>query len=367
MRIALLTEDLAFGGINRYCLDLAKGLRAYPEIRCDLAALDSAGDDWLLQEARANGVAVQVLPMGSIRSLRDLLRENAIDILHSQGYRSNISSRIAVSTRRQETKVVCTVHGAYCFAVASWRSRLYYTADYLSMFSSHRVIAVSTATQRQVARWARGARPAMIHNGTAIPALPGKEERMACRRALGLSEQAKVVCFVGRLSPQKGIAALIDVAHTTTGIAPEVVFVIVGDGELRPEVESCSSSLGAQMLFVGSQHDVRPFYAAADALLLPSRSEGLPMTLIEAFAHGLPAVASDVGGIPEVLVDEHNGFLCKSSDSTLMSQRLLQLLHDDNLRTRLGANARKTVETDYSLSSMVEATYRIYQSLMCGS
>lgn len=366
MRVLLLAENLAFGGINRYCLDLAEGLRAYPEVHCDFLALDSAGDHWMLQEASAKGLNVEVLSANSARSLRCILTERSVDIVHSQGYRSNIVSRLAVHTGKLSTKLMCTVHGAYHFATAPWRSRLYYLADYLTMFSSDRVIAVSDATQRQVAKWARRGQLTMIHNGTAIPALPTKEQKLVCRQALGLSEKAKVVCFVGRLSPQKGIAALIDVAHTTAAIASNVVFVIVGDGELRPEVESCAREIGAQMLFVGSQRDVRPFYTSSDIFLLPSRTEGLPMTLIEAFAHGLPGVASDVGGIPEVLTDGYNGFLCGNSDTALMSLQLSQLLRDDDLRGKFAVNARRTAETRYSLAPMVEATYQVYRSLLQG-
>lgn len=362
MRILLLAENLAFGGIGRYCVDLADGLRAYPDVHCDLLALSSAGDDWLLQETRAKGLDIEVLPPSSIRSFRNILVNRGIDLVHSQGYRSNIMSRLALRLGGSCAKAVCTVHGAYHFATAPWRSRFYYLADYLTMRLSDWVIAVSVVTRRQVARWVRKDRLIMIHNGTALPELSNKTGKLIFRQALGLPEQAKVACFVGRLSHQKGIPALIDIVRRTTETMPEVIFVIVGDGPLRREVESCAREIGAQLHFVGSQHHVQPFYLASDILLLPSRTEGLPMTLIEAFAYGLPAIASNVGGIPEVVIDGYNGFLCESTDTVLMSQQLVHLLRDDDLRARFAANARKTVETHFSLSSMVEATYRVYQN-----
>ncbi len=365
MNIALLADNLAFGGIGRYCVDLAEGLLAYPDVQCHFLALDSHGNDWLLQEAAAKNLNVEVLSVSAPWKLWRVLRDRRIEILHSQAYRSNLISRLVVRLGNLPVKLVCTAHGVNHFATATaWRTRVWYLADYVTMRTTNKVIAVSAVTQSQIARWIAKERLLVIRNGTVVPPLPNQEDRLTSRQMLQVSPTAKVVCFVGRLSPQKGVATLIEVADNVLRSTTDTYFLIVGDGVMRPQLEKCATEFGRRMLLVGAQLDVRPFYIAADVLLLPSYTEGLPMTLIEAFAHGLPAVASNVGGIPEVVRDGHNGFLCGCGDTAMLSRRLLEVLCDDDLRVRLGANARKTVESDYSISRMVEATYQVYRTLM---
>jgi glycosyltransferase involved in cell wall biosynthesis len=183
---------------------------------------------------------------------------------------------------------------------------------------------------------------------------------------LGLPPDAKIVLFIGRFNPQKGISTLLEVARRTLAERDGVIFLLVGDGELMPDAKMCAQTFGARMILAGQHRDVSRFYAAADLLFLPSRTEGLPMALIEAFAWGVPAIASNVGGIPEVVVDGVNGFLCDPMNSAHMCERLLQILSNDALRQSFGAHARSTAEANFSLERMSLETYRVYQQLCQG-
>jgi hypothetical protein len=364
MKVAILTEGFNFGGVNRYCLTLAQGLEQYPGVKLELLAFPSAGDDWLLQEASRLGIAVEVLGEMPIRPLRRILADRGFDIVHSNGYRSNIISRLALGCGGPTPKTICTVHGAHYFPSAAWRSKGYYAVDYLTMFRTDKVIAVSAATARQVSRWARGDRLIVIHNGTSIPDLPRGSEKDTQRKALGISPLARVVCFVGRLDPQKGMDALTGtMADVLTG-TDDLVFLLVGDGRSRAQVEATAQRFGARAIMTGTQRDVDPYYAASDLVFFPSSTEGLPMAVLEAFARGLPAVASNVGGMPEVIVEGHSGFMCDRLDTKSMARRILQLARDDGLRDTMGANARNTVLTRFTISGMVEATYRAYRSIV---
>jgi glycosyltransferase involved in cell wall biosynthesis len=172
------------------------------------------------------------------------------------------------------------------------------------------------------------------------------------------------VLFVGRLSPHKGIVSLLEIARKTLAGRADVLFLIVGDGELMAEVAKCAQASGGRMILAGQQTDLAPYYAAADVLILPSCTEGLPMVLLEACAWGLPAVASNVGGVPEVVTDGVNGFLCDSSSVSHMQQRVVQLLDDDVLRRNFGAQARSTIAANFSLERMTRATWQVYRSLI---
>jgi glycosyltransferase involved in cell wall biosynthesis len=363
MRVAILTENLAFGGINRYCLYLARGLGRSPGVEPTVWALPSSGDDWLLAEAESMGVEVMVVGPHPVRSVRRLVAERQIDIVHSQGYRSNLVARAALCRGRGRTKSVCTVHGAYYFASAAPRSKVYYSLDYLTMCRSHRVIAVSAATAARVSRWARGECVVVVHNGTEPVSYPDPALRVTTRRALGIAPEERVVCYVGRLDPQKGVEALAATIAEVVAGSHDVTFLLVGDGESRGWVEGRVRAFGKRVIITGARRDVGPYYAAADLLFMPSRSEGFPMALIEAFARGLPAVASNVGGVPEVLVEGYSGFLCERDDTKAMAKRIIQLAHDDGSRTTMGANARESVVSRFTVPAMVEATHRVYQSL----
>jgi len=369
LNVAVLADNLTFGGVNRYCLDLVVGLGAYPDVNVSLLALPDQSDGWLLHEAEARAVAVQVLPMRStfdtrvVKQLRSWLAERRVDVLHSQDYRSNIISRLAVRAGRLRPRLVCTKHGLHYFPAASLRLRLFFILDYLSMFLSDRIIAVSEDAHKDLVRWGLRGKTQMIHNGTTIPSPVNPAARRMSRQALGIAPDAKVVVFVGRLTHQKGPEALVDVARRTMATMDNVVFLLVGDGPSKSDIRERAQDLSPRLRLLGRQEDVTPFYMAADVLFLPSRYEGLPMTLIEAFAHGLPAVASNVGGIPEVVTDGINGFLCNPTDFDIMCEKLLQLLNNDMLRQEFSARARHTAETHFSLERMCLATYHLYQQL----
>ncbi len=371
MNVALLADNLTFGGVNRYCLDLAVELQTYPDVNLSLLALPDQSTGWLLQAAQRLGMPVQVLPMHNtfdlqvVGELRAWLTEQQIEILHTQDYRGNIISRLAVRAGRLPIKLVATKHGLHYFPAASPRLRLFFVLDYLTMFMADRIIAVSKDTGKDVARWRVGRKVRVIHNGRKIPSPVTPQARQSSRAALGIPRNAKVVVFVGRLTHQKGIDALVDVALSTAATMDDVIFLLVGDGPCMPDMRARVSD-SSQIRFMGQQEDVTPFYNAADVLFLPSRYEGLPMVLVEAFAHGVTAVASSVGGIPEVIVDGVNGFLCPPSDFGMMRDRLVQLLNKDALRLALGEQARHTAETSFSLEKMGWETYNLYRQLGLG-
>jgi glycosyltransferase involved in cell wall biosynthesis len=135
--------------------------------------------------------------------------------------------------------------------------------------------------------------------------------RRAARVALGLPPDAPVVAVVAALSPEKNVGPAID----TIGECPDVVLVVAGDGPERPTLEAhARAAAPGRVHFTGSIGDPAPVYAAADALLLTSRTEGLPAVLIEAGLSGLPAIATDVGYVREVVVDGETGVIVPPGD-----------------------------------------------------
>ena len=367
IKVAIFTENLAFGGINRYCLDLVDGLRAYRDLNVYLLAPRNSTDQWLIEQAEKIGVAVETVSGNRHTAITELYKKCANIqpyILHTQGYYSSVIGRLAVRAHRLPIKLVNTVHGVYHFSSASFRSKIWYALDYVTMRLSDEIITVSKTTAQQL-NWLRlQKRISVIPNGTRIKPLSCRKNALLLRDRLGLPRQGKIVCFVGRLSPQKGIPSLIEVMHRVIQRDDNVFFEIIGDGEQMPALQAIAAEYPDKIFLFGKQDDVSGLYDASDLFLLTSITEGLPMTIIEAFAHGLPTVATRVGGVPEVVQDGVNGLLCDPTDTEQMSQCILRILYDDDLRARFSTQARKTAEEAYSLEQMVQKTRGIYANLI---
>lgn len=228
------------------------------------------------------------------------------------------------------------------------------------MYLSNSIIVVSKETQKKLKKIIPFINTTLIFNGT-LPQIPTNNSiKRQMRMVLNIPIDAKVVCFIGRLSPQKGISGLVSVATRIIGATEDVYFIVVGDGSLRSMISNCIKKYNGRVLYYGEKRNVEPYYMASDILFLPSITEGLPMTILEAFSYGLPTVASRVGGVPDVVVDGYNGFLCDPSDYVNMSKQIIKLLYDDNMRLELGNNAMSTLASGFYLSDMVHKTYAEY-------
>lgn len=322
---------------------------------------------WLLDLVEINGLNITILDgsrTDNVRQLRKQIMDYHIQILHTQGFHSNVLGRLAVKLGNMDVKLVNTVHGAYCFSAAKLISKIYFSLDYLSMFLTDRIITVSEATAHQIRWLGLEKRTSTIHNGTVYPVALCSETRYQIRKQLGIPESWNVVCFVGRLSPEKGIKNLYDVICETIKSSLNIAFIIVGDGEMKTILEICQHDFPERVFLLGHQPDVSPFYQASDILLLPSLSEGLPMVALEAFAYGLPLVANNVGGVSEVVIDNFNGILCSRWNSKEISKKMIALLIDNRMKLEFGRNAQKTVENYFTIHDMVSKTYNLYRTLI---
>ena len=177
--------------------------------------------------------------------------------------------------------------------------------------------------------------------------------RAAARRALGLPEQGRLLAYVGALAPEKDVAA----ALHAVGAIPDVRLVIAGDGPeaaaLRAEAHSSAPD---RVRFLGAIDDVVPVLAAADALVLPSRTEGIPAAVIEAGLAGLPVVATAVGGLAEVVIDGETGALVQPGDVQGLTQAIRNVLEEAE---RLGAAARRHCQARFELDAVAAAWARV--------
>jgi glycosyltransferase involved in cell wall biosynthesis len=284
------------------------------------------------------------------RTYRDflaLMRNRAIDVAHLQGFGSSTFGRLAA--RRAGVPVLLHVHTDHRFEPKGYPLQVR-IADRLLASATDRVIATS-GTARTFAIKHQGLPPERVEvwpNPVDLEHFrpPREEERSQSRTALGLGEDAQVVVCVGRFDPVKGIDLLLKAWRRVSRDQPGAHLVLVGDGPLRADLEgrAAASARPGSVHFAGYRDDVREMLWSADLLVVPSRSEGSPLALIEGLAAGLPAVAFAVGGIPEVLHDGQNGLLVSPGDVSGLAAALVRALADGELRARLAASSRSSIE-----------------------
>jgi len=204
---------------------------------------------------------------------------------------------------------------------------------------------------------------ALISNGIELTA-PGNTTPGALRKDLSGDSEGPVVLFVGRLVKEKGLDRLLRVWASLPG-HETMLLLIVGDGPLREELESQAKKLRllSSIRFLGHQTDVSKLYCIADLFVLPSKTEGMSNSLLEAMAAGLPVVASNVGGNKDVIKDQQSGFLVDWEDTTLCAGMLLTLLSDTELRQRIGNAARREVSA-FAMGDVAERYHALYQAVL---
>ncbi|MBI4316043.1 MAG: glycosyltransferase family 4 protein [Chloroflexi bacterium] len=184
------------------------------------------------------------------------------------------------------------------------------------------------------------------------------DKKQAMRAMLGLPADAPIVIFTGRLAPEKQLDKLVLLWPAVRARVPEAVLLIVGTGDELPGLKTLAE---AGVRFAGPVENVAQYLQAADMFVLPSLAEGLSVALLEAMAAGLAAVATSVGGTPEVIEHEATGWLAPPGDSAALRDSLITLLNNPDCRIRLGQRARERVIRDYTLSASVVKLRGVYE------
>jgi glycosyltransferase involved in cell wall biosynthesis len=170
--------------------------------------------------------------------------------------------------------------------------------------------------------------------------------------------------YVGRLEPVKNHVLLLNAVRAALQSMPGLRLWMVGDGSERKTLENLASELGiaSQVIYFGKQLDVAPFFSAADAFIMSSKSEGLPISLLQAFSLGLPAIVTDVGGMAEVVRLAQAGITVSVTDPAEMAAAILRLAAKDTEREQLSRNAEEAYLSRFTLKTMVAAYMDLYRS-----
>lgn len=235
-----------------------------------------------------------------------------------------------------------------------------------------RIICVSESVKSVVVERERVAakRTTVIRNG--VPPAPERDrDRIAAlRRHLDLPTEAPVVGMVANLNRAvKGGNRFIRVAARVKEKRPDSKFLVVGHLEMDRRLQELATDLGVReaIHFTGYTEDVATHYELMDVSMLTSRTEGLSITLLESMSHGLPVVATRVGGNSEVVIDGKTGWLVPPHDTDQFANRVVQLLGDRDLRARMGGAAKKRATTEFDIADVASRYEAIYRGVLSDS
>jgi len=337
---------------------------------CQIVNFWDSGEIPLAAKVRAAGIPYLCIAsrskfdVSAIRAFAGLLRENDRPLVHSHGYKADLYSLVAARLAR--APVITTVHG---WTSENAKVRLYEKLQAFLWRFFDRVVCVSESYRILAERAGTPAgKLVVVHNGIkatylANPLAPQRREH--ARTALGLASNEIVVACIGRLGIEKGHRQLLEAAARVLPGCPDARFLIIGEGAERAAIEARIAELGLTetVRLLGHRDDLPAIYPALDVLAITSLREGLPNVLLEAMLNGIPAVATAVGGIPEVISHDHDGLVVPAGDVEAYVSALATLLADANLRYRLGAQARVTVRAGFLFERRLERMCTIYQGL----
>ncbi|HLL67324.1 MAG TPA: glycosyltransferase [Micromonosporaceae bacterium] len=301
---------------------------------------------------------------GDARALADLvaqMRRFRPHIVHTHTAKAGVLGRMAALLARVPVRVH-TFHGhllhGYFPPAKTW---LVTAAERgLARHTDH-LVAVGDRVRDDLlqAGIGRATQYSVIAPGTVLKPLP---DRLRARRLLGLPAHGPVVACVGRVTGIKRPDRLVAAARAVRHAVPGTTFVVCGDGDRLEETRRAAADLGNTMRFTGWRADVETVYAAADIAILTSDNEGTPVSLIEAALAGLPAVATRVGSVADVVTDQVTGLLCRT-DADDLARQTVRLLRDDALRERLGRQARALAADRFAGQRLVADTDRLYTAI----
>lgn len=333
----------------------------------------------LIEEAQTQGIPLtivpdllrQVSPLHDLRALSTLTRiieRGGFSIVHTHSSKAGILGRLAA--KRAGTPVIIhTVHGWSFHDYMPSSTRLIYILLERWMARFTHALVVVTKKDIEKGLSAGIGRPEQYHLiRSAIPLEefdPARFDRHAIRRQLGLPQEAPVVGTIGRFSPQKNPLDWARVAGIVGHAHPEVHFLLVGDGPLRAQVEAqlAHEGLADRVVLTGLRRDTPRLMAAMDVFMLTSLWEGLPRTIPEAQAMGLPVVANRADGTAEAIQDHVSGYLCHPGDLRGMAQHVLTLVNNPVLRAEMGTRGRNDALAEFDLQLMIEKIADLYERL----
>lgn len=351
LRIAIVIGSLRFGGAERFCVDLANAL-AKKGHNVTIISLSVQ----IPLRCELNNVNVICLKNNrfsvflNIIALTQLFIRHKFQVIDTHLFLSSFYARIAAFFAR--TAVIVT----HEHTLTPWKKSYHRLLELLLSKITDKVICVSktVAVKRIHDEKINISKIDIIPIGIDLNRFKPKYPKWS-----------KNVGFVGRFVPAKNLFQVIEVYHRVQLFFPNTKLILIGDGPLRDVIEKTITArqLDGRIEITGFVKNVEDFLESISILILLSVREGLPVCILEAMAAGIPVVATQVGAIPEIIVNGKNGFLVCINDVQGTSNIIVDLLRKDEMRKRMGENSQITA-AKYDIKTIAQKTATLYESLL---
>jgi len=380
-KLLFVSNAFSYGGSEKHLLEL---LTRLPEANVESVVLCIDSDPFTERLAEGARAHVRVRQEKSLKSLRDwrrIFKEiHPEAIVFVYGTLWMIPEVAVVAARLSGVKRLCAIHHLMPAPppearvariktlrdvwrrVLGRRVRRILAAQVLPHLCD-RIICVSDAVRNSLIAQYRfpAGKTLTIHNGiSAREFAGGAEDRTAVRRRLGIPPEDFTLVCTARLSPEKGIDILLSAIDRVIRRGSVCRCIVVGDGHLRGQLLEQANALGLQghVFFEGFQSQVQPYLSAADAFVLTSHIEGLPFSVLEAMACGLPCIVTDVGGNSEAVTGNRNGIVIRPGSVSEVEDAILYLFAHPEERARMGQQSRERVWNEFDMDCKMAETAR---------
>ncbi len=363
LRITYLIPTLNLGGTEKHILNLAANLRMRGH---DARIATVFKEGFLAAQVEKCGVPFVCLTSKgwgwrTFIKIFNWIRSNRVDILHTYLFGFHFFAALpakllkipfVVSSRRE---------------LAHWQKKRHLFIENMGNLCIDRVVCCSHAAQQWTLAKERiqPNKILTIHNGVDLNRFSPGPHRLKIREEFGVPAAAQVLGTVANFSYEKAYPYLLETMNLILTENPQTWFLLVGSGPLldKMKCESKKIARSEQIVFTGFREDIPDLMDAMDVFALASLSEGFPNVLLEAMAMAKPVVATDVGGIPELISSGNDGVLVHPKDGKAMAAAILQLLRDPQTASRLGETARNKIASNFTIQKMVDQYENFYLSL----
>jgi glycosyltransferase involved in cell wall biosynthesis len=382
IKVARIIARLNIGGPAIHTILLTAGLDPARFESILVTGVEATYEGNMLDLAAKKGVQPLVIPkLGrEISPLRDwvtliklyrLFKDQRPHIVHTHTAKAGTIGRLAARLARVPI-IIHTFHGhVFHSYFGSMKTRLFINIERALTRFTDRIITISPSQYYDIVYTYHIAPPERV-----ITVPLGLDLQPFCtakqtspghfRSALGVASDTPLIGFVGRLTNVKNPLLFAEAAQCVVQELPQTRFVFVGDGELRPVLEKQVDTMGLtkQIIFAGWQADMPVVYADLDLVILTSFNEGTPVTIIEALASGTPVIATAVGGVPDVVMDQQTGLLVPSGDVSSLTQAIVRLLGTPEYGQELALAGQRSVLKRFDIARLVNDVESLYLALL---
>ncbi|MFA6428748.1 MAG: glycosyltransferase [Candidatus Buchananbacteria bacterium] len=370
----LITQD-EFGGAQYYLLILAKNLKDSYNIT--IAAGDQTTTNGLLNQAEQAGIKIKQLTKlkrqlnfgqdyQALQELISLVKTEQPDIIHLNSTKMGVLGVIAAKLANSQAKIIFTVHGFILNEPLNLGQKIFYWfAELISLTLTDQIICVSEFDRQSIinAKLCSASKLITIHNALDLSELKFLSREEARQELLNNpTNDQLIIGTVANFYSTKGLNYFIKALALLKNNLPQKFFaVIIGDGELRPKLEQQIKKLGLteNILLAGYLPKAWQYLKAFDIYVCSSVKEGLPYSILQAQAAGLPIISTNVGGIPEIITDGQNGLLVETKNPTKLAEKIKLLTKNKPWRDQLGVGVKPTAEK-FSQQQLVDQTASLY-------